>query len=110
MLSTGPGIGWLGRVHVGWVYSVRERWLKDVEVDQGVIFRRGWLTACKLVGPLEAGVCQLGRARAGDVVCLGMVTQTCKWDSWLAADETSAAMAVFFVLSAEQTAMHARSR
>ena len=47
------------------------------------------------------------------MVCLGMVTQTCKWASWLVADETSAAMAVFFVLSAEQTtmhAMHARSR
>ena len=53
----------------------------------------------------------------GCVICLGMVTQTCKWASWLAADEIGAAMAVclfycplFFVLSADMHAMHARSR
>ena len=49
----------------------------------------------------------------GCVVCLGMVTQTCKWASWLVADEIGAVMAVclfFFVLSADMHAMHARSR
>ena len=34
--------------------------------NQGVISGRGRLRTGEVAGPLDAGVCQLGRARAGD--------------------------------------------